>query len=199
VNHLDRNDPTSIGLALPGIEVAFGENNALLVKGPNVMMGYWKNPEATAKVKSEAGWLDTGDQARIDNGFLYITGRIKDIIVLGNGEKVPPVDMELAALLDPLFDHVMIIGEGRPYLTALVVLDKEEAKKAGEIDDKMLAARIGTQLKAFPGYAQVRRVVVVDEPWTVENGLLTPTFKLKRGPIIERFKAQVESMYEGRK
>jgi long-chain acyl-CoA synthetase len=183
VNHLDRNDPASIGLPLPGVEVAFGENNVLLVKGPNVMLGYWKNEEATAKVKSPTGWLDTGDQARMENGFLYITGRIKDIIVLANGEKVPPVDMELAVMLDPLFEQVMIIGEARPYLSALVVLNKKEAERVGNITDKVLAARIAAQLKAFPGYAQVRRVAVVDEPWTVENGLLTPTMKLKRAPL----------------
>jgi long-chain acyl-CoA synthetase len=198
VNQLRRNDPASIGIPLPGVEVAFGENNVLLVKGPNVMLGYWNNPEATAKVKSATGWLDTGDQARMENGFLYITGRIKDIIVLGNGEKVPPVDMELAIQLDPLFAQALIVGEGRPYLSALVVLDKEEAKKAGEITDKMLAARIAAQLKSFPGYAQVRRVAAVDEPWTVENGLLTATLKAKRAPILERFKAQVEELYRGR-
>jgi long-chain acyl-CoA synthetase len=198
VNHPDRNDPSSIGAPLPGIEIAFGENNALLVKGPSVMLGYWKNEEATAKVKSPTGWLDTGDQARLEKGFLYITGRIKDIIVLGNGEKVPPVDMELAIQLDPLFEQVMIIGEARPYLAALVVLNKTEAGKVGTITDKMLAARIATQLKPFPGYAQVRRVAVVDEPWTVDNGLLTPTMKLKRTPIMEKHKSQVESLYEGR-
>ena len=198
VNQLRRNDPASIGIPLPGVEVAFGENNVLLVKGPNVMLGYWNNPEATAKVKSATGWLDTGDQARMENGFLYITGRIKDIIVLGNGEKVPPVDMELAIQLDPLFAQALVVGEGRPYLGALVVLDKEEAKKAGELTDKMLAARIAAQLKSFPGYAQVRRVVTVDEPWTVENGLLTATLKAKRAPILERFKAQVEELYRGR-
>jgi long-chain acyl-CoA synthetase len=198
VNHLDRNDPASIGMPLPGVEVSFGENNVLLVRGPNVMLGYWNNPQATAKVKNAAGWLDTGDQARMENGFLYITGRIKDIIVLGNGEKVPPVDMELAIQLDPLFAQALVVGEGRPYLTALVVLDKEEAKKAGELSDKMLAARVAAQLKSFPGYAQVRRVVAVDEPWTVENGLLTATLKAKRAPILERFKAQVEEMYRGR-
>jgi long-chain acyl-CoA synthetase len=198
VNHLDRNDPASIGMPLPGVEVAFSESSALLVKGPNVMMGYWNNPEATAKVKSPTGWLDTGDQARMENGFLYITGRIKDIIVLGNGEKVPPVDMELAILLDPLFEQVMIIGEGRPYLTALVVLKKDEAEKAGGVTEKAAAARIAAQLKPFPGYAQVRRVGIVNAPWTVENGLLTPTLKLKRGPILERFKAEVDKLYEGR-
>jgi long-chain acyl-CoA synthetase len=106
--------------------------------------------------------------------------------------------MELAIQLDPLFAQALIIGEGRPYLSALVVLDKEEAKKAGEITDKMLAARIAAQLKSFPGYAQVRRVAAVDEPWTVENGLLTATLKAKRAPILERFKAQVEELYRGR-
>jgi long-chain acyl-CoA synthetase len=199
VNHLDRNDPASIGIVLPGIEVRFGENSVLLVKGPNVMMGYWNNPEATAKVKSADGWLDTGDQAREENGFLYITGRIKDIIVLGNGEKVPPVDMELAIQLDPLFAQVLVVGEGRPYLAALVVLDAGQAAKAGTLTEKQLAARIAAQLKGFPGYAQVRRVAVVEEPWTVENGLLTSTLKARRAPILERYKAKVEGMYEGKR
>jgi long-chain acyl-CoA synthetase len=198
VNHLERNDPASIGLVLPGVEIAFGENNVLLVKGPNVMLGYWKNPEATAKVKSATGWLDTGDQARLQNGFLYITGRIKEIIVLGNGEKVPPADMENAIVLDPLIEQAMVIGEGRPYLTALVVLDRAAAAKVGEVNEKAVAARIATQLKEFPGYAQVRRVAIADEAWTVDNGLLTPTMKLKRGPIMERFKAQVEALYKSR-
>ena len=99
VNLLEKNDPASIGLPLPGVEVAFGENQALLVRGPNVMMGYWRNPEATAQVLDAEGWLNTGDQAKMKDGFLYITGRIKEIIVLGNGEKVPPVDMEIAAHL----------------------------------------------------------------------------------------------------
>jgi long-chain acyl-CoA synthetase len=199
VNHLDRNDPASIGLVLPGIEIAFGENDVLLVKGPNVMLGYWNNPEATAKVKSATGWLDTGDQARMANGFLYITGRIKDIIVLGNGEKVPPVDMELAIQLDPLFAQVLVIGEGRPYLAALAVLDPAQAAKAGPLTDKQLVARMAAQLKSFPGYAQVRRVAIVEEPWTVENGFLTSTLKAKRAPILERYKDKVDAIYGGQK
>jgi long-chain acyl-CoA synthetase len=134
VNLLEKNDPASIGVPLPGVEVAFGENSVLRVRGPMVMMGYWRNPEATAKVLDADGWLDTGDQARLKDGFLYITGRIKEIIVLGNGEKVPPVDMELAAQLDPLFEQVMIVGEGRPYLAALVVLNAKQGEKAGKLD-----------------------------------------------------------------
>ena len=197
VNRLDRNDPASIGIALPNVQVAFGENNALLVKGPSVMMGYWNNPEATARVKGEAGWLDTGDQARMHDGFLYITGRIKDIIVLGNGEKLPPTDMELAILLDPLVEQVMIVGEGKPYLSALVVLDDAEAAKAGSVSEKMVASRIGAQIKSFPGYAQIRRVAILPDKWTVDNGLLTPTLKLRRAQILERYKDKIAELYRG--
>ena len=197
VNLLEKNDPASIGLPLPGIEIAFGENQALLVRGPSVMQGYWRNPEATAQVLDANGWLNTGDQAKMKDGFLYITGRIKEIIVLGNGEKVPPVDMEIAAQLDPLFEQVMVVGEGKPFLGALVVLNAAEAAKAGKLDDKALAARLGAQLKDFPGYAQVRRVAVVPEPWSVDNGLLTPTLKLRRAQILERHSDRLEALYKG--
>ena len=195
VNLLDRNDPASIGMPLPGIEVKFGEKDVLLVRGPSVMQGYWKNPEATAKVLGADGWLDTGDQAREHDGFLYITGRIKEIIVLGNGEKVPPVDMELAIQLDPLFEQALVIGEGKPYLGALVVLNAAEKARAGALDDKAVSNRIAKQLKDFPGYAQIRRVAVLDEPWTVDNGLLTATMKPKRPMILERYKDKVEGLY----
>ena len=194
-NTLQRNDPASIGMPLPGVEVRFGENDALQVRGPNVMRGYWNNDAATAKVKDAEGWLDTGDQARSKDGFLYITGRLKEIIVLGNGEKVPPVDMELAIQLDPLFEQVMVIGEGRPFLSALVVLNAEQAAKAGALEDKALAARIGARLREFPGYAQIRRVAVIDEKWTVDNGLLTATLKQRRGPIQERYRERIEALY----
>lgn len=196
VNRLDRNDPASIGMPLPGVEVAFDAKGGLLVKGPNVMLGYWKNPQATDLVLSATGWLNTGDQARMENGFLYITGRIKEIIVLGNGEKVPPVDMELAIQLDPLFEQVMVIGEAKPYLGAIVVLDRAAAKDA-PLDEKALAARIAPLLKAFPGYAQVRKVAISPDKWTVDNGLLTPTLKLRRAQILERYGDLVDGLYRG--
>ncbi len=198
VNHLDRNDPASIGMPLPGVEVSFGENDVLRVRGPNVMLGYWKNPEATAKVLDAEGWLDTGDQARLKDGFLYITGRLKEIIVLGNGEKVPPVDMELAIQLDPLVEQAIVVGEGKAFLAALVVLDPKEVARIGKPDEKALATRLAAQLKDFPGYAQVRRVAVVEEPWTVDNGMLTPTLKLRRAQILERDKAKLEEIYKGK-
>jgi long-chain acyl-CoA synthetase len=211
VNRLDRNDPASIGSVLPGIEVAFGDNSALLVKGPSVMMGYWNNPEATAKVLNAAGWLDTGDQAKLENGLLYITGRLKEIIVMANGEKVPPVDMELAIQLDPLLEQVLIVGEGKPFLGALVSLNMDEWFKVAQANglmadpngenrdraEKLVLGRIAKQIHAFPGYAQVRRVALLNDKWTVDNGLLTPTLKPKRNQILERHKDRLADLYRG--
>ena len=211
VNRLEKNDPASIGAVLPGIEIGFGENGVLLVRGPNVMLGYWNNPEATAKVKNADGWLDTGDQARIEDGLLYITGRIKEIIVMANGEKVPPVDMELAIQLDPLLEQALVIGEGKPYLGALVTLaDGEWARVAAaeglpadphgegrEKAEKFVLGRIAAQVRAFPGYAQVRRVAILREKWTVDNGLLTPTLKPKRAKILEAHRDRVAEIYKG--
>lgn len=211
VNRLEKNDPASIGAAVPGVEVSFGANGALRIRGPNVMLGYWRNPEATAQVKDAQGWLDTGDQARLEGGLLYITGRIKEIIVMANGEKVPPVDMELAIQLDPLLEQVLIVGEGKPFLGALVVLDPGEWAKLAEatgvaadpqgegreLAEKLVLARIAKQVHAFPGYAQVRRVAILAEKWTVDNGLLTPTLKPKRAKILERHAERLAEMYRG--
>ncbi len=212
VNLLDKNDPSSVGPAVPGIETRIGENNVLLARGPNVMMGYWNNPEATRAVLSEDGWLNTGDQVRIDDqGFIHITGRIKEIIVMGNGEKVPPVDMELAIQMDPLFEQALVYGEAKPYLSALVVLNDDEwARVAAEANvdprldgdgrdkaEKLLVQRIGKQTKEFPGYAGVRKVTVAREKWTIDNGLITPTLKLKRAAIFKKYSQAIDDMYKG--
>ena len=212
VNRLEKNDPHSVGPILTGVEARIDENHALLVRGPNIMQGYWKQPDATRAVLSEDGWLSTGDQVRIDNGFVHIIGRTKEIIVLGNGEKVPPVDMELAIQLDPLFEQALVCGEGKPFLSALVVLnDQQWAKLAGEngLDaswqgesrgksEKLLVQRIGAMLGQFPGYAQIRRVAVSPEKWTVDNGMLTSTLKARRKIILERYQAAVDELYQGR-
>jgi long-chain acyl-CoA synthetase len=212
VNRPDDNIPASIGKPLPGVEVKIGDKDELLTRSPSVMLGYWKNEEATRAAIDAEGWLRSGDKARMDeSGHLYITGRIKDIIVLGNGEKVPPADMEMAITLDPLFEQVIVLGEGRPHLSAIVVLNPDEwASLARELDvdpdseedlnsrfvEKTLRARIARQLREFIGFAQVRRVIPVLEPWTVEDGLLTPTLKMKRARILERYQDRVEAIYE---
>ena len=156
-------------------------------------------------------YFHTGDQARIENNHIYITGRLKDILVLSNGEKIPPSDMEMAIILDSLFDQALIVGEGEPYLTALVVLNGDHwpgfAQSCGvdPLDPKSLhdhritgqiLARIRVTLKGFPGYAKIRRVTALLEPWTVDNGLLTPTMKVKRSKVLERHAERVRGMYE---
>ncbi len=125
-NPEDDNDPRSVGVPLRGLELRVSEQDELLARGPVIMLGYWNNPEATAAVIDSEGWFHTGDKARIENNHVYITGRIKEIIVLANGEKVPPADMEMAIALDTLFEQVMIIGDDRPFLTALLVLNPEQ-------------------------------------------------------------------------
>jgi long-chain acyl-CoA synthetase len=212
-NRPDDNLPASVGKAVPGVEVKIGANNALLIKGPNIMLGYWNNDAATRQMIQPDGWLNSGDTARIDEqGHVFITGRLKEIIVLSNGEKVPPVDMEAAILRDPLFEQVMLLGEGKPYLSIIAVLNADHWQKlcaehhldsaaAGLASSKQVEeialGRIALNLREFPGYAQVRRVGLTLEPWTVENGLLTPTMKLKRAKVMEKFNAEIDAMYRG--
>ncbi|MBD3670175.1 MAG: long-chain fatty acid--CoA ligase [Gammaproteobacteria bacterium] len=212
VNRTEDNIPASIGTVLPGVEVKVGKDDELLATGPNIMLGYWNMDEATAQTVRD-GWLHTGDKARIDEqGHIYITGRIKDILVLANGEKVPPADMEMAILLDPLMEQAMVLGEGKPYLSALLVLNPEaweqlciEQGAVGSPEEllknpamkELVKDRIARQLKDFPGYAQIYRISLQLEPWSIDNGLLTPTLKTKRGPIMERFASDIADMYEG--
>jgi len=207
---LEFNQPSSIGMPLQGVEVYIGENDELLARGPNIMKGYWKNSEATAEAIDADGWLHTEDKAKLEDGYLYIIGRLKEIIVLANGEKVPPADMEVAIAEDALFEQSLVIGEQKPCLTALVVLNPsiwEETKKQnnGDFDnlnspavEKFLLERISTQIHAFPGYAKIKRVKAMLDPWTVENELATPTMKLRRIRIEERFSSEINDMYQGK-
>ncbi len=210
VNRLKDNLPQGVGKPLRGVTVRVGEDDELLVKTPGMMLGYWNNHAATAEIIDAEGWLHTGDQARLQDGHIIITGRLKDILVLSNGEKIPPGDMEVAITLDPLFEQVLVVGEGRPYLSALVVLDPTrwvdylKAKGLDPEDTRLLhdkkilrdmQKRIGALLSNFPGYAKIRRVTLLLEPWTIEAGLVTPTLKLKRARILERHAAEVGAMY----
>ena len=194
------NLPASVGRPIPNVEVRIGEDGALRARGPNVMLGYWNDPEATRAALDAEGWLDTGDLARIDErGYVYITGRTKDILVLANGEKMPPADIEQAILEDGLFDQAMVIGEGKPYLAAIVVPNAERwnSLPGAERNERFALARVAAQMKRFSGYAQIRRVAIAGEPWSVENGLLTPTLKAKRAKILERHAADVAQLYSG--
>ena len=187
VNRLDDNVPESVGRPLDNVEVRFGEAGELLVRGPNVMLGYWNDPAATARALDRDRWLHTGDVAETVRGHVAIRGRLKDILVLSNGEKLPPQDAELAILHDGVFEQLMLVGEGRPFLTLVAV-----AKNAGE---KELVKRANERLAHFPRYVRVRRAIVSPEPWTVENGLLTPTLKVNRNDVLQRFAAEIDEVY----
>ena len=211
-NSENDNDPASVGVALPGIEVKIGENDELLSRSPSVMLGYWNNVDATKAVIDDEGWLHTGDKARIENNHIYITGRLKEIIVMSNGEKVPPADMEMAICLDPLVEQALVIGEGKPYLSVIVVLEPEVWKREAEAQGfalqeasvfseikvrQWMLERIADRLNDFPGYAKVRAVCLSTKAWTIEEGTMTPTMKLRREMIVAQNQANIDQMYEG--
>lgn len=213
VNKLDNNFPDSVGLPLSILETRIGAQKELLVKGPSIMLGYWNNPEATRHAIDAKGWFHTGDMAVIsETGHVYITGRLKDIIVLSNGEKVPHTDMELAIMHDRLFDQVLVYGEGRPYLIVIAVVnpamwlqfskevgvrgDMPESLRDTQVEQRALM-RIAEQIKAFPGYARVHRVLLLSESWSIDNGLLTPTLKVKRGQVVAQYSAEIAQLYQG--
>jgi long-chain acyl-CoA synthetase len=210
-NGLDDNDPLTIGRALPGVEVRIGENRELQVRGPSVMRGYWNRPEETVKVLSPDGWMSTGDQASITDGRIRILGRIKEIIVTSTGEKVPPADLELTIAGDPLFEQVFVLGENRPFIACIAVLQQAEWQRlarqlALNPDDpaalntpaahQAVLARIAAQAAHFPHYAMPRSVWLTLVPWTIENTLLTPTLKLKRLNLMNHFASEINGLYQ---
>ncbi len=204
-NRVDNNIIGSVGIALDNVEVKLSDVEELMVRGDSIMQGYWDNEQATKEVLTEDGWLHTGDIARIENEIIYITGRVKDIIVLSNGEKIPPADVEHAVCADPLFDQAIVIGERRPFLSAIVVLNKEQCKlqriNLSNINSEDVKAellqRISRHMSEFPGYAQVYKITATLDEWNIENGLLTPTLKIKREKVKELFKVQIDQMYAG--
>jgi long-chain acyl-CoA synthetase len=214
INRLENNDPASVGLALPGVEVSQTEQGELLVKGPNVMLGYWENSKATSEIIDADGWLHTGDIVDIRDQRIYITGRIKEIIVLSTGEKLSPADMESVAILDRCFDQVMIYGEAKAYPVALIVINLKQwqltARQHGLAQDRwdnqalqdpaveaILLEQLSQDLSQFPGYAQIRRVTATLDPWTVENGMITSTLKIRRGLIAKSLQDDLQRLYEG--
>lgn len=211
VNLPDHNDPSTVGEILDGVEVRIGANDEIMIKGPNVMAGYWQRPEDTHRILTPDGWLHSGDQGLIRDGRLVIKGRIKDIIVTSTGEKFSPADIEQAIIADPLFDQVMVIGEQRPYVVALAVVSRSSAEAAaatlgltGELKDCLASERFRAHALAeikhatahFPRYVVPRKIWLTLEPWTVSGALLTPTLKLKRFNIATAFAAQIAALYK---
>jgi long-chain acyl-CoA synthetase len=174
-------------MPLEGIEVRVSDGGELLVRGRNVMRGYWRDPAATQAAIDADGFLHTGDLADIVDGRIRISGRAKDVLVLTSGEKLSPSAVEAAVLRDPAFEQAMVVGDGRAYPVLLAV------SEVG--DDRELLRRANARLSDLPRWAKLRQVVRAPEPWSVANGLLTPTQKLKRPRIVERYRTEIDAAY----
>ena len=197
----------SVGRPLPGLEVKFGAHNEILVKSPGVMRGYWGNPEATGKAIDEEGWLHTGDIGELRDGYLFITARLKDIIVLSTGENVNPTPVELALTSDPLVAQACVLGDKYPWLAAVIVLDRaawndlaqemrlDPADPNKSSSRELMLERLGPLMNDLPPFSRVRNLHMEQEPWTLENGFLTPTLKVKRAVVADRYKDAISSLY----
>lgn len=209
VNRPKDNRPEGVGKPLPGVEVRIGNGDELLVRGNCIMQGYWENKEATSAAISTDNWLHTGDKAALVDGHIKITGRLKEIIVLSNGEKISPTDIEQAINLDPLFENSLVLGECRPFLTLLTVLNsrlwQELARELNVPEDreslrlpqvkKSILLRIEKRLTQFPGFVFIKDVALSLTPWSVDNDLLTPTLKIKRKAIEKHMEEAINQMY----
>lgn len=208
------NNPFSVGEAFDCCEIRLGENNELQIRGDTVMKGYWNREDATREVFTQDGWLRTGDQVEIlPTGHIVIKGRIKEIIVTSTGEKIPPADLEMAMETDPLLLQTMTVGEGMPFISAVVVLHKEHWKELAEslqldpndpnsLQNKRaiqyVLKRVKSATKDFPQYGVPRSVILTLEPWSIDNGMLTPTLKLKRRVIKAKYQDQIAALYAER-
>ena len=199
--------PGSVGRPLHGVQVRLGENGELLVNTPSRMIGYWQNATATDSVL-EDGWLHTGDIARIEDGRIFITGRLKDLLALSTGEKVPASVVEAALTSDPLFAQVCVIGDRRPCLVAIAVLDPDEWLRFAadrnldpELPNSEVARRhvirhIRKRTAHLSTPSRLHAIFLERTPWTTANALLTPTLKVRRDAVIERYANEITKLYQ---
>ncbi len=204
----------TVGKPFPGVEVKIGDNDEILVRGPNVMKGYLNKPEETAKAIDAEGWFHTGDQGRFDpSGNLIVTGRIKELIVTSYGKNIPPVPIEQALCGSKYIEQAVVVGDRRPFLSALIVPSRltllefcrsrgldtgnlHQLLKHPDVVD-LYRREIEQALAKFPSHEQVRAFRLIPEPFTVENGLLTPSLKIRRPVVEETYKYEIQEMYQG--
>jgi len=208
-NSIEDNLPASVGRPLKGVELSVSKEGELLVHSPAAMSGYWKNPTLTRKTLDADGWIHTGDVAKIKNERLFITGRLTDILVLSTGEKANASLIEADIRRDELIDQILLVGEGKPFLVAICVLHQENwrayAQESGLDPDTPnspeaignMLVRISDRLKHYPEHAQIGAVYLLQSPWTVESGLITPTLKVKRGKVEQIFHKEIIKLYSG--
>lgn len=206
-------DPNSIGTLMPGTEVKIGENNEILVRGGMVMRGYYKKPQETKETFTEDGFLKTGDAGEFDaNGNLYITDRIKELMKTSNGKYIAPQYIETKVGKDKFIEQIAVIADAKKYVSALIVpcftsleehakqlnikyQDRMELIKHSEII-KMFEQRINELQKELPSFEQIKKFTLLPQAFTTKMEEITPTLKLRRKVILERYKAQIEAMYK---
>jgi long-chain acyl-CoA synthetase len=202
----------TIGKPFPGCEVKIADDGEILVRGPNVFQGYYKNEEATREALVD-GWLHTGDLGEVDpDGFIKITGRKKDIIITAGGKNITPANIEAEVKQHPLVSQCVLIGDRRPYLTALVTLDPEEAEKfaaehglskdpealaSNELVREALQGHVEKINKKFTRVEQVKKFEILPRDLSQEGGELTPTLKVKRAIVAKKYEPQIEALYAG--
>ena len=203
----------SVGKAMPGVDVKIAADGEILGRGGNIAKGYFKKPEATREVFLDDGWFATGDIGRFDDdGFLFITDRKKDLIVTAGGMNIAPQNIENLLKGDPFISQVMVHGDRRPYPVALITLNPEElakfAREQGIMagDPSVLAKHpkvvervqrtVDQKNSELQSYAKIKKFVILPEDFTVENGALTPTLKVKRKVITERHRPVLDALYQ---
>jgi long-chain acyl-CoA synthetase len=201
----------TVGRALPGVQIKIADDGEVLIKGPNIFQGYYKNDEATRETIVD-GWLHTGDIGELDSdGYLKITGRKKDIIITAGGKNLTPANIENDLKQSPWISQAVMHGDRRPFPVALITLDEEEivpwAKKQGlatdmkslSKDPKVLELIQGVLDRANSKYAQVEQIkkfTILDHDLAQETGELTPTLKVKRNVVNEKYAGLLDSMYQ---
>ncbi len=193
LNPFDRPKAGSIGKLLPGVEARIEEDGELMLRGAAIFSGYYKDPEATAAVLRD-GWLATGDIAEVDEeGYYYITGRKKELIVSSNGKKIYPSRIEGMLKKEPSINQVLLIGDRMPYVTALVTVNGSAAELQGTVEKAVKA--VNRQLASFE---QVRKFKILERDFSIELGELTPTMKVRRNRVLENHRVLVSEMYMGK-
>ena len=201
----------SVGRVLDGIEISFGENNEILLRGETITKQYYRKAEITAASYDDEGWFHTGDCGYIKDGELYLTDRIKDLFKTSNGKYISPQALESKFVVDRYIDEVAIIADEHKFVSALVIpdynlleqwardnaiaFDNREQLCSNPLVNKMVMDRIATLQQEFAHYEQVKRITLLPEPFSMERGELTNTLKIKRPVIAKNYKAQIDAMY----
>jgi long-chain acyl-CoA synthetase len=187
----------TVGPAIPGVEVRIAKDGEILVRGPNVFAGYYKDEKATGEVLDEAGWLHTGDVGHMEDGFLSITDRKKDIIVTAQGKNVAPQNIENALKSSKYVSQALVIGDRRPYLTALITLDEAETAKLDDGTDRraLIEEIVDDWNRDKASFEQVKRFTILPRDFSAEEDEVTPTMKLRRKIVAEHFAAEIEALY----